>query len=92
VPGQERGGSDRKDLGPAAARQEPGHGGQPHPIGGWVAHPGNLSAQYGVLVPQDQQFGILAQVSPHQHHGQTEQTTRQPVQDRQQQHPTIIHD
>jgi hypothetical protein len=25
-------------------------------------------------VPQDQQFGILAQVSPHQHSGQTEQT------------------
>jgi hypothetical protein len=51
VPGQDRGGSDRKDLGPAAARQQPGQGGQPHPVGRRVAHPGNLSAQHSVLVP-----------------------------------------
>ncbi len=92
VPDQDRGGRDREDLGPAAMRQQPGQAGQPHPVGRRVAHPGDLSAQHGVLVAQDQQFGILAQIPPHQHRSQTEQGTHQPVQDRQQQHPTIIHD
>jgi hypothetical protein len=27
--------------------------------------PGNLPAQHGVLVTQDQQLGVLAQVFPH---------------------------
>ena len=34
VPGQDRGGSDREDRGPAAARQEPGQGRQPRPVAG----------------------------------------------------------
>jgi hypothetical protein len=46
----------------------------------------------GVFVSQHQQFGVLAQVSTYQHGGQTEQTTQEPVQDRQQRHQTIIHD
>src|SRR2546423_12173788 len=41
---------------------------------------------------QHQQFGVLAQVSPHQHGDQTKQTTQEPVQDRQRRHSTIIHD
>jgi len=48
--------------------------------------------QHGVLVPQDQQFGVFAQISSHQHSGQTEQPSHQLIQDRQQHHPTIIHD
>jgi hypothetical protein len=44
-------------------------------------HPGNLSAQYGVLVAQHQQLGVLTQVWPHQHSDQTEQTARELVQD-----------
>jgi hypothetical protein len=51
MPGQDRGGRDRKDLGPTAARQQPGQGGQPHPVGRPVADPGDLAAQHGVLVP-----------------------------------------
>jgi hypothetical protein len=43
----------------------------------------SLSAQHGVLVAQDQQLGFLAQISPHQHSVQTEQTTHELVQDRQ---------
>jgi len=52
----------------------------------------DLAAQHGVVVPQHQQLGVFAQVSPYQYGGQTEQTTQEPVHDRQQQHPTIIHD
>jgi hypothetical protein len=55
-----------------------------------VVHPGDLVAQHGVLVPQHQQFGVLTQISPHQHSGQAEHTAHEPIQDRQQ-HPTIIH-
>jgi hypothetical protein len=40
--------------------------------------------------PAQSQLGVCAQVSPHEHGGQTEQTAHQPVQDRQQ-HPTMIH-
>jgi hypothetical protein len=50
VPGQERGGCDREDLGPAVARQQSGHRGQPHPVGRCGAEPGDLAAQHGVLV------------------------------------------
>jgi len=42
--------------------------------------PGDLAAQHGIFVPQHQQLGVLAQVLPHQHGGQTEQTTQEPVQ------------
>jgi hypothetical protein len=54
VPGQDSGGSDQEDLCPTVTWHESGQGGQPHPVDGPVAHPGDLSAQHGVLVPQDQ--------------------------------------
>jgi len=55
-------------------------------------HAGELSVQHGVLVAQGEQFGVLAQVSPHKDGAQTEQPAHEPVQDRQQQHPMRIHD
>jgi hypothetical protein len=67
VPGHDGGGSDREDLGPAMTWHKPGQGSQPHSADGPVVHPSDLSAQHGVLMPQHQQLGILAQVSPHQH-------------------------
>jgi hypothetical protein len=48
--------------------------------------------QHGVLVAQGQQFGVFAQVSPHQHSNQIKQAAHELVQHRQQQHPTMIHD
>jgi hypothetical protein len=92
VPSQDRGSSDREDLSPAATWHKPGQSGQPCPVDGPVADPGDLPAQHGVLVPQHHQLRILAQVFPHQHSGQTEQPAHQMIEDRQQQHPTIIHD
>jgi len=55
-------------------------------------HAGELSVQHGVLVAQGEQFGVLAQVSPHHHSNQTEQTAHELVQHRQQQHSMMIHD
>jgi hypothetical protein len=43
--------------------------------------PGDLSTQHGVLVAQDQQFGILTQISTHQHDGQMEQSAHHLIQD-----------
>jgi hypothetical protein len=83
VPGHDGGRSDREYLGPAATWHESGKGSQPHPVDGPVVHPSDLSAQHGVLMPQHQQLGILAQVSPHQHGAETQQTAHEPVQDRQ---------
>jgi hypothetical protein len=62
------------------------------PVSRCVANSGDLPAQHRVLMAQNQQFGVLAQVSPHQHRSQTQQRTHQPIQHRQQRHPTIIHD
>jgi hypothetical protein len=50
VPGQDRGRSDREDLGPAPTWHQPGQGGQSHPVSRRVAHPSDLSAQHSVLV------------------------------------------
>jgi hypothetical protein len=38
--------------------------------------------QHGVLVAQDQQFGILTQISTHQYSDQTEQAAHELVQHR----------
>ena len=92
MPGQHRGPSHREDLRPAAAWQQPGQGSQPRPVGRRVVRPGDLAAQHGVLVAQDQQFDILAQISAHQYDGQTKQAPHQLIQDRKQPHPTMIQD
>ena len=44
------------------------------------AHVAEVDAE---VVAQNQQLGVLAQIFPHQHSDQTEQTTHEPVQDRQ---------
>ena len=40
MPSQDRGSSHRENRHPAAAPDKPGQGGQPHPVGRRVAHPG----------------------------------------------------
>ncbi len=62
VPGEERRGRHGEDFGPAPARYEPGQRGEPYPVGRVVTHPADLAAQHRVLVPENQQFGILRQV------------------------------
>jgi len=46
-----------------------------------VADPTDLAAQYSVLVPDQQQFGILGHFTPGQHHLTAEQTTHDKVDD-----------
>jgi hypothetical protein len=64
VPGQQRGGGDREDLGPAAARYQVGERGEPQAVGWFVAHARDVSAQDRVLLPQHQQFRVLGDVTP----------------------------
>ena len=75
VPGQQRRGRDRKDLAPAPARYEPCQRSEPGPVSGLVPHPGDVAAQYRVLVAQDQQLRVLGQVTTEQHDQQTRHGT-----------------
>ncbi|MEU1696138.1 hypothetical protein ABZ590_33335 [Streptomyces hirsutus] len=46
-------------LTPALAWDQPGEHGEPDPVGGLVADPGDLAAQHRVLVTQRQHLRIL---------------------------------
>ena len=70
VPGQQGRWCHGKDRGPAAARYQPRQRGEPGPIWGLVPHPPGVTAQYRVLVPEDQQLGILRLVPAERHDGQ----------------------
>ncbi|MFE4257038.1 amidohydrolase family protein [Streptomyces sp. NPDC056910] len=48
-----------EDLAPAFPRDQPGKDGQPDPIGGLIAAPGDLAAQHRVLVPQRQHLRVF---------------------------------
>jgi hypothetical protein len=60
VPAQQCGGGDREDLTPAVAWDQPRKCGEPDPVGRLVPDPGDLAAQYRVLVSQRQHFCIPA--------------------------------
>ena len=67
VPGQRGRGRDRKDLAPAPARYEPCQRSEPGPVSGLVPRPAGVAAQHRVLVAQDQQPGVLGQITTEQH-------------------------
>jgi hypothetical protein len=75
VPGQQSRGRDRKDLAPAPARYEPCQRSEPGPINGLVSRPADVAAQYRVLVAQNQQLGVLGQITTEQHDQQPEHGT-----------------
>jgi hypothetical protein len=75
VPGQQRRGRDRKDLTPAPARYEPCQRSEPGPVTGLVPHPADVAAQHRVLVAQNQQLGVLGQITTEQHDQQPEHGT-----------------
>ena len=56
-------GADGERLGPAAARDARGEGGEPKPVGRFVADLGDLAAQDGVLVAKDKKLGVLRDVA-----------------------------
>jgi hypothetical protein len=75
VPGQQRRGRDRNDLTPAPARYEPCQRREPGPVSGLVPRPADVAAQHRVLVAQDQQLGVLGQITTEQHDQQPEHGT-----------------
>jgi hypothetical protein len=75
VPGQQRRGRDRKDLAPAPARYEPCQRSEPDPVSGLVSRPADVAAQHRVLVAQNQQLGVLGQITTEQHDQQPEHGT-----------------
>ena len=82
VPGEQRCRGHHEHLAPPAAGDEPGQCRKPHPVARLVADPAGLAAQYRVLVPEYQEFGVLGHLTPGQYHQTTEQTANKQVDDR----------
>src|SRR5215470_316877 len=76
VPGQERRGSHREYFGPSAPGDQPGQRREPQLVARLVADPADLAAQYRVLVPEHQEFGILGHLPPGQDRQAGEQAAR----------------
>jgi len=79
VPGGQRRRGHGEHLAPAVPGNQPGQRREPQPVSRLVADPADLAAQYGVLVPQHQQLGVLAHLTPGPHHQAAEQAS--PVTD-----------
>ncbi len=78
VPGEQR---HRRHLTPLAARDQSRQRRQPQPVGWLVANPADLAAQDRVLVPEHQDFGVLAHPVPRQHRQAAEQAAYEQVED-----------
>jgi hypothetical protein len=89
VPGQQCGGGDREDLAPALPRDQPGECGEPHPVGGLVPDPGDLTAQQRVLMPHCQHLRVLGHAAAQHCSGHGDQFPDQRSDDRQR-HPHVV--
>ena len=78
VPGEQRRRGNREHLAPLSAGDQPRLWGEPQ----LVADAADLAAQDRVLVPQDQELGILGHLTPGQHHGAAEQAAHKQVDGR----------
>jgi hypothetical protein len=81
MPGQDRRGLNREDVAPAAAGEQRGQRGEPETISRLVPDlTGDLAPQYGVLVPEHEQFGVFGGVTVQQHRGDGQQSSGQVIQ------------
>ena len=81
VPTTNRLGS-HKDAAPPVARQQPGERREQDPISRAAVRPSNLPAKQDQLVPQDKDLDLVRSLRPATQHGQSEQLSQQPVQDK----------
>src|SRR5208282_2266308 len=72
----------REHLAPLWARDQPRQCREPQPVARLVADAAELAAQDRVLVPQDQELGILGHLTPGQHHEAAEQAAHKQVDGR----------
>jgi hypothetical protein len=89
VPGEQRRRGHGERLSPAVPGDQPGQRREPQPVARLVADPADLAAQHLVLMPQHQQLGIFAHLTPGPHHQAAEQATRKQVGDLED-HPAMI--
>ena len=75
-----------EDLGPAPARYEPRQRGEPGPADRLVSHPASVPPQDSVLMPENEQLGILRQATVEHQDGQAEYPAREQLDDLEQ-HP-----
>src|ERR1017187_8593778 len=86
VPAQQCRGRHRKDPGPAPPRDEPRERGEPGPVGWLVPHPPRVPAQHRILVPENQQPGVLRLVPAEHQDSQAKSPAHEQVGDLEQ-HP-----
>jgi hypothetical protein len=82
VPGEQRRRGHREHPGPPVPGDQPGQRRQPEPVSWLVADPADLAAQYRVLVPEHQEFGIPGHLTPGKNHQAAEKTAREQAGDR----------
>ena len=81
VPGEQRRRGNREHLALPAGDQ-PRQWGEPQRVARLAADAADLAAQDRVLVPQDQELGILGHLTPGQHHEAAEQAAHKQVDGR----------
>jgi hypothetical protein len=81
VPGEQRRRGHREHLGPPLPGDQLGQRREPQPVARLAADPADLAAQYRVLVPEYQEFGVLGHLTPGVHHQAAEQAARDQVDD-----------
>ena len=89
VPGEQRRRGHGEHLTPAVPGNQPPQRRERKPVTRPVADPADLAAQHRVLVPQDQQFGVLGYLTAGQHHQAAEHASQDQVDDRED-HPAMI--
>ena len=82
VPGEQHRRGNREHLAPLPAGDQPRQCREPEPVARLVAGAAGLAARDRVLVPQDQELGILGHLTPGQHHEAAEQAAHKQVDGR----------
>ena len=82
VPGKQRRRGDGEHVAPAVPRDQPGQRGKPQPVGWLVADIGDLAAEHCVLMPEDQELGVLGHLASGPDHQAAKHTAHEQVDDR----------
>jgi hypothetical protein len=61
---------------------QPGQRGKPQPVAWLVADLAGMAAQHCVLMPEDQEFGVIGHLTPGPNHQAAEHTAHEEVDDR----------
>ena len=81
MPGEQRRRGHGEHITPPASGDQPGQCCEPEPVGRLLADLADLAAEYRILMPEHQEFGVLGRLTPGHHHQTAEQMEREQVDD-----------